>query len=98
VPLWLISARYDFEYEDDDDEPEADVDIENKYYNGKNLKEDEPDAALEAFLAVPELEEEKGDWFVAPLVRPGGSPRTDRVQGIQKSQTGHKIGVQARPL
>jgi COP9 signalosome complex subunit 2 len=56
--------RYDFEYEDDDDENTADVDIENKYYNAKQMKATNPEEAIEEFLGVPTLEQEKGDWFV----------------------------------
>lgn len=56
------SIRYDFEYEDDDDEEGGDVDIENKYYNAKQIKADSPEDAIEEFLGVPALEEEKGDW------------------------------------
>ncbi|KAK5109551.1 hypothetical protein LTR62_006902 [Meristemomyces frigidus] len=55
--------NYDFEYEDDEDGEEGgDVDVENKYYNAKQMKVEEPEAAIEEFLAVPALEEEKGDW------------------------------------
>lgn len=54
--------EYDFEYEDDEDEPSGDVDIENKYYNAKQLKTDDPEAAIDEFLGVPTLEEEKSDW------------------------------------
>ncbi|KAI8938034.1 hypothetical protein NX059_005707 [Plenodomus lindquistii] len=54
--------EYDFEYEDDDDEQSGDVDIENKYYNAKQLKADDPEAAIDEFLGVPALEEEKSDW------------------------------------
>jgi COP9 signalosome complex subunit 2 len=54
--------RYDFEYEEDDDEEGGDVDIENKYYNAKQMKASDPEAAIEEFLGVPALEEEKGDW------------------------------------
>lgn len=54
--------EYDFEYEDDDEEQSGDVDIENKYYNAKQLKGDEPEAAIDEFLGIPALEEEKGDW------------------------------------
>ena len=57
--LW---ARYDFEYEDDDDQEAADVDVENKYYNAKQMKEDNPEEAIDEFLGLPALEEEKGDW------------------------------------
>ncbi|KAF3032258.1 hypothetical protein E8E12_003679 [Didymella heteroderae] len=54
--------EYDFEYEDDDDEESGDVDIENKYYNAKQLKADDPEAAIDEFLGMPALEEEKSDW------------------------------------
>jgi len=54
--------EYDFEYEDDDDEQSGDVDIENKYYNAKQLKADDPEAAIDEFLGMPALEEEKSDW------------------------------------
>jgi COP9 signalosome complex subunit 2 len=54
---------YDFEYEDDDDaEQGGDVDVENKYYNAKQMKADAPEEAIEEFLGVPALEQEKGDW------------------------------------
>ncbi|EHL01276.1 putative COP9 signalosome complex subunit 2 [Glarea lozoyensis 74030] len=53
---------YDFEYEEDDDEESGDVDIENKYYNAKQMKASDPEAAIEEFLGVPALETEKGDW------------------------------------
>lgn len=55
-------CRYDFEYEEDDDEESGDVDIENKYYNAKQMKASDPEAAIEEFLGVPALETEKGDW------------------------------------
>lgn len=57
----LTYIRYDFEYEDDDEEQDGDVDVENKYYSAKQLKSDDPEAAIDEFLAVPALEEEKGD-------------------------------------
>jgi COP9 signalosome complex subunit 2 len=38
------------------------VDIENKYYNAKQLKADNPEEAVSEFLGVPALEAEKGDW------------------------------------
>lgn len=53
---------YDFEYEDDDEEGPGDAAIENKYYNAKQIKADQPDEAISEFLAVSALEEEKGDW------------------------------------
>jgi COP9 signalosome complex subunit 2 len=40
------------------------VDIENKYYNAKQMKATNPEEAIEEFLGVPGLEQEKGDWFV----------------------------------
>jgi hypothetical protein len=55
-------GRYDFEYEDDDEEQSGDVDIENKYYSAKQLKGDDPEAAVDEFLGIPALEEEKSDW------------------------------------
>jgi COP9 signalosome complex subunit 2 len=53
---------YDFEYEDDDDDESGNVDIENKYYSAKQMKGDNPEAAVQEFLGVPALEPEKGDW------------------------------------
>jgi hypothetical protein len=59
----LTPHSYDFEYEDDDDAEEGgDVDVENKYYNAKQMKTEAPEEAIEEFLGVPALEEEKGDW------------------------------------
>ncbi|RUS32123.1 hypothetical protein BC938DRAFT_476237 [Jimgerdemannia flammicorona] len=52
---------YDFDYEDDEQE-EPDVDLENKYYNAKARKEDDPEGAIREFQSVVESEEEKGDW------------------------------------
>lgn len=54
--------EYDFEYEDEDEEQSGNVTIENKYYNAKQMKADNPEEAVEEFLGVPALEEEKGDW------------------------------------
>ncbi|KAI0520962.1 putative COP9 signalosome subunit 2 [Xylaria bambusicola] len=54
--------QYDFEYEDDGEEDSADVDIENKYYNAKQMKDSDPDKAIEEFLEIPALESEKGEW------------------------------------
>ncbi|KAJ5111138.1 hypothetical protein N7532_001673 [Penicillium argentinense] len=53
---------YDFEYEDDDDEQEGDIGIENKYYNAKQMKVDNPEEAVDEFLGVPALEQDKSDW------------------------------------
>ncbi|KAI5467968.1 COP9 signalosome complex subunit 2 [Mariannaea sp. PMI_226] len=52
---WLLTQ------EDDDDES-GDVDIENKYYNAKQLKQSDPEDAVAEFLAIPSLEDEKGEW------------------------------------
>ncbi|BFZ55737.1 hypothetical protein PYCC9005_002778 [Savitreella phatthalungensis] len=61
--------QYDFEYEDDgSDEEGGDIDLENRYYNAKALKEDDPKAAIDALREVVvaegghEAEENKGDW------------------------------------
>ena len=54
--------RYDFEYEENDEEEDGDVDIENKYYNAKQMKTTDPEGAIEEFLGVPALEQEKSDW------------------------------------
>ena len=58
----MTEDRYDFEYEDDDDDETGDVGVENKYYNAKQMREDNPDEAIDEFLGLPEMEEEKGDW------------------------------------
>ena len=63
--LSLIDYRYDFEYEDDDEEEAGDVGVENKYYNAKQMKADNPDEAIQEFLGMPALEDEKGDWSVS---------------------------------
>jgi COP9 signalosome complex subunit 2 len=55
---------YEFDYEDDGEEESADVDIENRYYNAKQLKASDPEAAINEFLEVVKSEEEKGDWSV----------------------------------
>jgi COP9 signalosome complex subunit 2 len=55
---------YEFDYEDDGEEESADVDIENRYYNAKQLKASDPEAAINEFLEVVKSEQEKGDWSV----------------------------------
>ena len=60
-----MNYRYDFEYEDDDEEEAGDVGVENKYYNAKQMKADNPDEAIQEFLGMPALEDEKGDWSVS---------------------------------
>ncbi|KHO01273.1 PCI/PINT associated module [Metarhizium album ARSEF 1941] len=54
--------QYDFEYEEDEDDESGDIDIENKYYNAKQLKLTDPSDAIDEFLGIPPLEEEKGEW------------------------------------
>ncbi|KAI0835508.1 PCI-domain-containing protein [Hypoxylon sp. FL0890] len=54
--------QYDFEYEDDDGDDSGDVGIENKYYNAKQMKSSDPEEAIDEFLGIPDLEQEKGDW------------------------------------
>lgn len=55
--------EYDFEYSgDEDEEGDANVDIENRYYNAKQTKTTNVEDAIKEFLAIPPLEEEKGDW------------------------------------
>lgn len=72
--LTLFIARYDFEYEDADDDETGDIGIENKYYNAKQIKVDNPEEAIDEFLGVPALEQDKGDWYIYPLL---GSRRLD---------------------
>ncbi|KAL8720964.1 MAG: hypothetical protein Q9225_002246 [Loekoesia sp. 1 TL-2023] len=56
------NEQYEFEYEDDDDDEGGNVGIENKYYNAKQMKVDNPDEAIDEFLGIPAMETEKGDW------------------------------------
>ena len=52
---------YDLEYSEDSNS-EPDVDLENQYYNSKSLKEKDPNAALDSFQRVLDLENgEKGN-------------------------------------
>lgn len=55
-------GSFDFDYEDDEQEEEQGVDLENKYYNAKGSKEDDPNKALKEFHSLIEQEEEKGEW------------------------------------
>lgn len=53
----------DFQYEDDDDEEdESATGFENKYYQAKSVKGDDPDDAIAQFEALVESEKEKGEW------------------------------------
>lgn len=64
-------SRYDFEYEDDDDDEDGDIGIENKYYNAKQIKGDNPEEAVDEFLGIPELVPEKNEWLVQLLSTSG---------------------------
>lgn len=65
-------ARYDFEYEDADEDEAGDIGIENKYYNAKQIKVDNPEEAIDEFLGVPALEQDKGDWYIYILSSEAG--------------------------
>lgn len=56
------NEEYEFEYEDDEGDEAGDVGIENKYYNAKQMKADNPDEAIDEFLGIPAMESDKGDW------------------------------------
>lgn len=64
--------EYDFDYETDEDEESPDVDVENKYYNAKQMKQGNPQEAIDEFLAVVALEKEKGDWYFHKVETSGG--------------------------
>ncbi|KAG0142398.1 hypothetical protein CROQUDRAFT_67246 [Cronartium quercuum f. sp. fusiforme G11] len=53
--------EYDFDYEDDDQE-DVDADVENKYYQAKNNKSDNPEKALADWRSIVETEDPKGEW------------------------------------
>lgn len=53
---------FDFEYDEDDDNEEPDVDLENRYYNAKAQKEDNPKEAIREFQEVVNSEKEKSEW------------------------------------
>jgi len=57
---------YGFDYsgsEDENmDENDLAVQIENKYYEAKDLLEEDDKKALKLFLEVVKLEEDKGKW------------------------------------
>lgn len=54
--------EYDFEYEDESNDESGDADIENKYYNAKQLKTTQPEEAVDEFIGVRDMEQEKGEW------------------------------------
>ena len=93
------NSRYDFEYEDDDGEEAGDVGIENKYYNAKQMKADNPEEAIQEFLGMPALEDEKGDWSVArkqPITLLW--LLTTLSKGLQGSEAGCQTRIQARQI
>lgn len=53
---------YDFEYEDADDDDSGDIGIENKYYNAKQIKVDNPEDAIDEFLGIAPMEQDKSEW------------------------------------
>ena len=60
----LRAHRYDFEYEDDDDDESGDIGIENKYYNAKQMKVDNPEEAVYEFVGIPALKQDKSELLV----------------------------------
>lgn len=64
VSLRLTVRRYDFDYEGSDDDESGDIGIENKYYNAKQMKVDNPEEAVDEFLGLPAMEQDKSEWFV----------------------------------
>lgn len=61
----LTARRYDFDYEGSDDDESGDIGIENKYYNAKQMKVENPEEAVDEFLGLPAMEQDKSEWFVA---------------------------------
>ncbi|WFD43987.1 hypothetical protein MPSI1_002652 [Malassezia psittaci] len=57
-----LEEDYDFEYEDDDDEPNADAYIENKYYNAKAIKAENPAEAVQELQDILEAETDMSEW------------------------------------
>lgn len=60
--ILTILISYDFDYEDSDEQDSGDVGIENKYYNAKQTKKNDPEGTIDEFLGIPALETEKGEW------------------------------------
>ncbi|KAJ5885159.1 PCI-domain-containing protein [Penicillium taxi] len=54
--------EYDFDYDDSEPDEAGDVGIENKYYNAKQIKVDTPEEAVDEFLGIPALEQDKSEW------------------------------------
>ncbi|KAJ6111919.1 hypothetical protein N7523_007980 [Penicillium sp. IBT 18751x] len=54
--------EYDFDYEGSDDDESGDIGIENKYYNAKQMKAENPEEAVDEFLGLPAMEQDKSEW------------------------------------
>jgi hypothetical protein len=61
-------CSYDFEYEDADDDEAGDIGIENKYYNAKQTKVDNPEEAIDEFLGIAPMEQDKSEWYLTWLM------------------------------
>lgn len=95
----LHDHRYDFDYEDEDDEESGDIGIENKYYNAKQMKGDNPEEAVDEFLGIPALEQDKSEWFVFDIPDHRRVASADSTsQGIQRVEAGYQIRVQIRAI
>ncbi|WFD06709.1 hypothetical protein MVES1_002063 [Malassezia vespertilionis] len=57
-----IEEDYGFEYEDDDEDMDADADTENKYYNAKSIKDENPDEALKDLQGILDAETQLSEW------------------------------------
>lgn len=89
---------YDFEYEDADDDESGDIGIENKYYNAKQLKVDNPEEAVDEFLGIPPLEQDKSEWSVLGDPKSCYDAMLNICQGFQRIKAGHQVGIQARAI
>ena len=87
------NEEYEFEYEDDDGEEGGDIGIENKYYNAKQMKADNPEEAIDEFLGMPAMEAEKGDWQVSTRTR-FLQLLTVCIKGVQRPEASHQIEFQ----
>lgn len=92
------NLSYDFEYEDADEDESGDIGIENKYYNAKQMKLDNPDEAVDEFLGIPPMEMDKSEWCARSLLANQTPRLTDRRQGFQRVKTSDQVGVQARSI
>ncbi|KAI8459360.1 PCI domain-containing protein [Phakopsora pachyrhizi] len=56
-----MTLEYDFDYEDDDQD-DVDADVENKYYQAKNNRVEQPDKSLADWRSIVDTEDPKGEW------------------------------------